>query len=460
MKKQAQLERIVWKLKMATRRDDALKEFGANRHGYRMNDPLEPKALEAFEAAAKVKLPTEFSEFLQTVGNGGAGPYYGIAPLDPNPEGAFLNRPCRLSPDMTQEQWEAMTAFLHDPSLEAAEKSVMQSELYGGLLQIGTMGWTFDMMLVLTGPYRGRIVYVDRSAQIPFFTYEANFLEWYERWLDEIIGGCDTGWFGMERAGDDGVLIDLYLSSLEEKVKVSAIQGMHKLPVLKPETVKFLLEQCVDSSPAVRIAALEILAQKDYRSALPFLERALGSPSAEERLSAARQVETYGEPGGGELAFLLERRLPLEDDHRVLCQMTRTLERGTINPLALLVPFFSHADRNMRRESIFHAGRLPGREAHAEAFARALNDGDEQVRETAVRALEGLPLPGLLSEYRRLLTAASSGVRLRRAALRRLAEYGSEAFDSFELAARDADPEIREEARRLLGRFKAKVNKP
>lgn len=459
MKKQAQLERIVWKLKMATRRDDALKEFGANRHGYQMNEPLELEAIARFEAKTGIALPNEFSEFLQVVGNGGAGPYYGIAPLDSDRIAGALKQECLLSPDMTPEEWGTMIAFLDDPSIKPEERRRLQEELYGGMLGIGSMGWTFEMKLVLNGPYRGRVVYVDRSYQIPFFTYEANFLEWYERWLDEIIGGYDTGWFAMERAGDDVVLIDLYLTSLEEKVKVSAIQGMHKLPKLKEETLSFLFEQCVDASPAVRMAALEILAQKNYVQALPFLKKALISPLAEERLNAARQIDAYGEPGGGQLTSLLERLLTDEEDHRVLCQSVRILEQGPVNPLATLILFFTHPDPDMRREAVFHAGRLPGREAYAMQFGRALDDADEVVRETAVGALEGLPLPGLLSRYGRLIAEPSSGVKLRKAVLRRLGEYGEQAYLYFERAASDSDPEIREEAERLFKQYRVEVNK-
>ncbi|OWR31457.1 hypothetical protein CDO73_06940 [Saccharibacillus sp. O23] len=307
MKKQVQLDRIVWKLKMAARRDEALKEFGAARHGYRMNETLDATQIASFEAAAGVTLPEEFSEFLQVVGNGGAGPYYGVTPLKLGERADRLRADCLLSPDMSQARWNELTAFLEETALSRAEKEQRLNELYGGLLEIGAMGWTFEMRLVLTGRHRGRIVYIDRTHQIPYFTYEANFLEWYERWLDEIIGGYDTGWFAMERSEGDRGMVDFYLSSLEEKVKVSAIQGMHKLKKLKPETIDFLSEQCEERSAAVRIAALEVLSQKEYAAAIPFLARALDSKLAEERLNAVRQI---GIRSDAELAALLERRLP------------------------------------------------------------------------------------------------------------------------------------------------------
>ena len=459
MKKQVQLERIIWKLKMAARRDAALQEFGANRHGYRMNEPIEAGKIESFEKKTGIALPAEFAEFLQTVGNGGAGPYYGILELDAGHPPGLMNRECRLAPDMTQEEWGELSAFMDDPSLDEPEKERLRSELYGGLLDIGTMGWTFEMMLVVTGTYRGRIVYIDRSHQIPFFTYEANFLEWYERWLDEIIGGYDTGWFEMEEARDELMLIDLYLSSLEEKVKVSAIRGMHKLLKLKQDTRAFLLEQCEDASPAVRMAALEILAQKDYAEAVPRLEQALVSSVAEERLNAARQIEAHGEPGGGNLAHVLSSLLPEETDARVLCQSARILEQGSVNPLHLLIPLFDCPDPDIRREAVFHAGRLPGRQAWAEAFGAALGDADGKVRRAALGALEGIPLPELLPRYERLLHDDEPDAEMRRMVLRRLDEYGERARTLLERLSADEDPEIGREARHKIERLKVKVNK-
>ncbi|MCQ4085685.1 SMI1/KNR4 family protein [Saccharibacillus sp. JS10] len=443
MNKQAQLERILWKLKMATKRDPNFKEFGAKRHRYESYLPLEQEQIEIFEAQTQVTLPQEFAEFLKGVGNGGAGPYHGIRELDLESSPELLQQDCLLSPKMTRKHWQALIAYSQDHKLE----------LYGGMLGIGSMGWTFEMMLVLNGPYRGRVVYIDHNEQIPFFTYEANFLEWYERWLDEVIGGYDLGWFATKPAGDDMVLIDLYLSSLEEQVKVSAIQGMYKLPKLKTETLSFLFEQCTDSSKIVRNAAIEILAQKNYEQAIPFLRQALSGPLIEERLNAARQIDMYGEPGGGELTSLIQQKLMQEEDPELFCQLIRILERGSANPLNALIPFFTHPDPELRREAIFHAGRLPGKEVYATQLGEALDDTNQIVQETAVCALEGVPLPSLLAKYGKLIALPSSGVTLRKAVLSRLSEYGKQAYSFLEQASTDSDAEIREEARHLLRQY-------
>lgn len=58
-----------------------LRVFGADVHGFRLNPPLPEVDVMAFENTHNVSLPHDFSQFLTKVGNGGAGPFYGVFPL-------------------------------------------------------------------------------------------------------------------------------------------------------------------------------------------------------------------------------------------------------------------------------------------------------------------------------------------------------------------------------------------
>ena len=62
--------------------DRQYKVFGAERHKYRLNPTVSPEEVARFEAKYHVKLPEEYVFFLTQVGNGGAGPYYGLYPLE------------------------------------------------------------------------------------------------------------------------------------------------------------------------------------------------------------------------------------------------------------------------------------------------------------------------------------------------------------------------------------------
>ncbi len=83
--------------------------FGSKRHAYRFNPPLSLRQVEAFEAKHGVPLPTPYRRFLTELGNGGAGPFYSVPPLESElPE---LLRPFPFTkattlPDDDEAAWE------------------------------------------------------------------------------------------------------------------------------------------------------------------------------------------------------------------------------------------------------------------------------------------------------------------------------------------------------------------
>lgn len=48
---------------------------------YELNPVIAEDRVELFEHAYLIRLPSEYRDFLVQIGNGGAGPYYGIFPL-------------------------------------------------------------------------------------------------------------------------------------------------------------------------------------------------------------------------------------------------------------------------------------------------------------------------------------------------------------------------------------------
>jgi hypothetical protein len=55
--------------------------FESRAHGYRLNPPLAETTVEAFERAHGVALPSDYRLFITEIGNGGAGPCYGLFPF-------------------------------------------------------------------------------------------------------------------------------------------------------------------------------------------------------------------------------------------------------------------------------------------------------------------------------------------------------------------------------------------
>ena len=75
---------IVKKLCKLAVKDKELKVFGASSHRYEMNPVLSERELRKVEYKYSFTLPKDYRWFIMNVGNGGAGPYYGILPLGKN----------------------------------------------------------------------------------------------------------------------------------------------------------------------------------------------------------------------------------------------------------------------------------------------------------------------------------------------------------------------------------------
>lgn len=55
--------------------------FGADWHQFVLNRPLPEEELTSFEQRHRISLPGDYRDFINKIGNGGAGPYYGVFPL-------------------------------------------------------------------------------------------------------------------------------------------------------------------------------------------------------------------------------------------------------------------------------------------------------------------------------------------------------------------------------------------
>jgi hypothetical protein len=188
----AAVQRLLEKLELARKRN--LSCFGSESHGFRLHAPLSQAALTRFEIEHAITLPWAYRVFLGHAGNGGAGPYYGIYPLErwrrfaewvfDDPPANILARASRL-----EVGW--------NPSLVAAPETERLSA-YQGALSLGSQGCGYEMLLIVNGPCRGRVAYVDADGQPPYVVPDDNFLSWYERWLDEMLAGRAKAWFGRQ----------------------------------------------------------------------------------------------------------------------------------------------------------------------------------------------------------------------------------------------------------------------
>ena len=181
-------KRILKLLEQAKAKDPDFERFGAYSHQYRLAAPASEEQILKFEEQQGIRLPEEYRDFQLFVGNGGAGPYYGLYGVKAQEKELHDSHGSRLYrvqeepviyPKMSDEDWNRVA----DPEGRRKGEEVHP---YVGVLPIGSQGCTLMTGIMLAGPYRGQVVYYDEDfCGQPFFVREKGFLKWYERWLRE-----------------------------------------------------------------------------------------------------------------------------------------------------------------------------------------------------------------------------------------------------------------------------------
>lgn len=167
-----QIRELVQRLAVA---DASLRVFGADMHRYRLGPCLSEEAVAAFESAHRIELPADYREFLLRVGNGGAGPFYGLRPLDA--QGRDLARPF---------PFEA-TADMSEPVERPEDDWGVRAP---GIIEICHQGCTYYNFLVVSGPSRGTVWEADDD--VSFFPTRLSFTEWYRCWAMKALRTIDN----------------------------------------------------------------------------------------------------------------------------------------------------------------------------------------------------------------------------------------------------------------------------
>ena len=252
---------ILKLLGQAKTKDPDLARFGAYSHQYKLAAPAGEEAIQEFEEQQGIRLPEEYRDFLMLVGNGGAGPYYGLYGLKALKEdlsdshGGVMEEPV-IYPKMSEEEWDRMV----DPEGRRKGEEVHP---YAGILPIGTQGCTLMTGLMLAGPYRGQVVYYDEDfCGPPFFAREKGFLEWYERWLREVIAGYneeEVG-FGLNMDGTPVQLMELYQQTDNPEEKTEIIESFYKFETLPGKQKTYFKQACAEETDMeVRMKLIKML---------------------------------------------------------------------------------------------------------------------------------------------------------------------------------------------------------
>jgi hypothetical protein len=197
------LERVAAKLAAARSSPVARAAFGADTHGYVPGEPLPDAAVAEFEERHGTVLPASYRLFLTELGNGGAGPGYGLTPL---PTTCCAHR--RTGHLAAPSPYRPGPRYRDDWEVEFEEPWGDGRTFMPGTVTVADHGCSLVTRLVVTGPTRGRLINLDHDGPVgPYVVEDTDFLAWYERWLDEAMAGYDVGFFGERLPLDEPELL-------------------------------------------------------------------------------------------------------------------------------------------------------------------------------------------------------------------------------------------------------------
>ena len=413
-----QLHRIQQKLSQAKAADKNLEVFGADAHQYHLNPPVSEAEVLAFEKKYGVQLPECYRAFMLTIGDAKAkksdfiaGPYFGLYAFGTSVDSllyekieTYLKAPCNLSPDMTQEEWETLS----DPLLPSEEEEeddddkyfAERAKVFGGLLPLGSQGCTYEHALVLNGKYAGRVVNVDLDLAQPKFAFETNFLDWYERYLDEVISGQliddRPTWFGYHRGEPAEVLLNEYEHTTNRKTQTDCLEGVyHKKLPLEPALLD-KIEKLIALNNDDRDFLIEILSQSSYERAKPYLQDLVNK----DPKKVFQFVWWYAKDYCADWVSVVKELLPTITDERTFDFATYLLTEGDDNFEEVILPFTDDENPQIRSTAYYTLGKSKKKEQYLDTFIKGLQETDTGVLCTVMQALSGVEDKCLLTYYK------------------------------------------------------------
>jgi hypothetical protein len=149
--------------------------FGAAAHRYELRPTLSDLRIAEIEAAAGVRLPDDYRDFLLEVGDGGAGPCYGLVPFDQREQLALMQGVFSPSPPTAPS---AST-----PSGSSARPTLLLP--WNGVILLSHLGCGYLAYLVVEGPHRGE-VWLDVGGNGSPRSIAPHFIAFYTDWLTAL----------------------------------------------------------------------------------------------------------------------------------------------------------------------------------------------------------------------------------------------------------------------------------
>lgn len=238
------------------------------------------------------------------------------------------------------------------------------------------------MGLIVTGECAGRVVYLDEEDQPPFIVREPDFLSWYERWLDELLGGYDLFWFGYGMGGDEKSLLSLLHDPITSNAdRTDAVYALRRLPTLSKEAREEILRLLSNPDAGVRAAACSVAEKFEIFEATKLLPDLLHDSSADvQKAAISFAMKAQPQSHRDEILQLLRSQ-----DAEVAKQAFFKLQEQKAIPREDLLRLVESSAPGGLRSLAAHA--LSWQRQDEDLLIRLLQDGEWQVRNSAVLGL-------------------------------------------------------------------------
>lgn len=197
-------DEIVEILKQARAIDSQCELFGTTKHKYQLNPPIRTSFVRTLEEKYGFALPDDYFRFITEIGDGGAGPDYGIEPFADlvkksqnqyaeeyqedyrnSLRNAFAPRPM-LEDELKNFAIATQAAYEQNPDKYFVYEKTNDDVLcdLNGFYVLGTQGCQWDFGLITTGEMRGKVFVTDNEGA--YCLVANSFEEFYQNWLDRI----------------------------------------------------------------------------------------------------------------------------------------------------------------------------------------------------------------------------------------------------------------------------------
>ncbi len=197
-------EKVEKILEQAERLDPKFELFGVSEHRYKLKPPVDLAFVREMEENYHFRIPEDYVQFITEVGDGGAGPGYGLSSF-----GFYRSKAKSLREEKWRETYlyglgkelyllpiepedvEDFCVFEEDYEKNPEKYFMAISETYNsandmsyGFFTLGTYGCGKDFGLVITGERYGQVFSVTPEGGYELLA--DSFQGFYQKWLDYI----------------------------------------------------------------------------------------------------------------------------------------------------------------------------------------------------------------------------------------------------------------------------------